>query len=302
MTLQQIKYAIAVADTNSMNEAAKQLFISQPSLSAAIKDLEDEIGFSIYIRSKKGVELTPEGKEFLGYIKQVSEQFSLVEEKYLKKKKTEKKFSVSSQHYSFVVKAFVETVKQLGMDEYEFSIKETKTYEVIEDVKNLKSELGIIYLNDFNEKILSKLLRESELEFSELFQCNAYVYLWKEHPLAKKQMITMQELEDYPCLSFDQGNNNSFYFAEEILSTYSYKRLIKASDRSTLLNMMVGLYGYTLCSGIICEELNGRDFIVVPLETTEVMRIGYIKRKNSNLSEVGKLFIEELKKYIDSVL
>lgn len=302
MTLQQIIYAITVADTGSMNEAAKRLFISQPSLSTAIRDLEEEIGFSVFNRSRRGVEVTLEGKEFLGYIRQVSEQFSLVEDKYLRKEKRKSRFSVSSQHYSFVVKAFVETVRQFGMDEYEFSMRETKTYEVIEDVKVSKSEIGIIYLNEFNEKVLNKLLTESGLEFTQLLRCNAYVYLWKGNPLANRESLTMEELDPYPCLAFDQGNNNSFYYAEEILSTYQYKRLIKANDRATMLNLMVGLNGYTLCSGIICEELNGQDYVAIPLKTSEIMRIGYITRKNSVMSEIGRVFINELVKYTDSVL
>ncbi len=301
MTLQQIRYAIAVADTGSMNEAAKQLFIAQPSLSVAIRELEEEVGFSIFIRSRKGVEVTPEGKEFFGYIRQVSEQFSLVEDKYLRTEKRKKRFSVSSQHYSFAIKAFVETVRQFGMDEYEFTMKETKTYEVIEDIKFSKSEIGIIYLNDFNEKVLNKLLLENNLEFTELLQCNAYVYLWKGNPLAKRESLSMEELEPYPCLAFDQGNNNSFYFAEELLSDYQYKRLIRVNDRATILNLMVGLNGFTLCSGIICEELNGQDFIALPLKTAEIMKIGYITRKNSIMSEIGKVYINEMIKYMDRV-
>jgi DNA-binding transcriptional LysR family regulator len=302
MTLQQIKYVITVANTNSMNEAAKQLFIAQPSLSTAIKELEEEIGFSIFFRSRKGVELTPEGKEFLGYIRQVSEQFSLVEDRYLKKQKRKSRFSVSAQHYSFVVKAFVETVRQFGMDEYEFSIKETKTHTVIEDVQFSISEIGIIYLNEFNEKIINKLLVESNLEFTQLIQCKAYVYLWKGNPLAKQDCLTLQELEPYPCLAFDQGSNSSFYLAEEILSVYQYKRLIRANDRATILNLMRGLNGYTLCSGIICEELNGQDYIAVPLKSDEIMRIGYITRKNSVMSEIGKAYINELIKYTNGIL
>lgn len=301
MTLQQIRYAIMVADTSSMNEAAKKLFIAQPSLSAAVRELEEEIGFSIFIRSRKGVELTTEGKEFLGYIRQVSEQYALVADRYLRKEKRKSRFGVSSQHYSFAVKAFVETVRQFGMDEYEFSMKETKTFEVIEDVKFSKSEIGIIYLNDFNEKVLNKLLAESGLEFTQLFRCDTYVYLWKGNPLAGRKCLSLEELEPYPCIAFDQGNNNSFYFAEELLSDYQYKRLIRVNDRATILNLMVGLNGYTLCSGIICEELNGQDFITVPLKTAEIMKIGYITRKNSIMSEIGKVYINEMIKYMDSV-
>lgn len=297
MTLNQLIYAIMVADMKSMNQAAGSLFISQPSLSAAVKELENEIGIEIFKRSSRGVSVTPEGMEFLGYARQVVEQYQLVESRYVDKRSIKKKFSVSMQHYSFAVDAFVKMVKQFGMDEYEFAVHETKTFEVIEDVKNFKSEIGILYRNDFNEKVLTKLFNEHDLEFCPLFQCGIYVYLWKNHPLAGKAQIAIEELEEYPCLSFEQGNNNSFYFAEEVLSTYRYKRLIKANDRATMLNLMVGLNGYTLCSGIICEELNGSDYCAIPLDSDEIMTIGYLKRKGTTISPLGQKYLEEIEKY-----
>jgi len=302
VTLQQLKYAITIADCNSMNKAAQALFISQPSLSAAIRDLENEIGITIYKRTNRGITITPEGEEFLGYARQVAEQYELINQKYVDKNNVKKKFSVSTQHYSFAVKAFVETVKQFGMDEFEFAVHETKTYEVIENVRNFKSELGILYLNDFNRKVITKLLRENNLEFTELFDCKTYVYLWRGNPLAEKSVITMEDLQDYPCLSFDQGMNNSFYFAEEVLSTNVYKKIIKGNDRATMLNLMVGLNGYTLCSGIICEELNGDEYKAVPLDSDEIMSIGYISRKNATISHIGKKYVEELIKFKENVL
>lgn len=302
MTLTQLKYVITVAEARSMNEAAKQLFISQPSLSTAIKELEEEIGIEVFRRSNKGVFVTPEGEEFVGYARQVVEQYMLIETKYIDKANVKKKFGVSTQHYTFAVKAFVEMVKQFGMDEYEFAIHETKTHEVIEDVKNFKSEIGILYINEFNQKVLNKLFIEYGLEFHSLLDCHIYVYMWKGHPLANYQEITLEELEDYPCLAFEQGNNNSFYFAEEVLSTYNYKQLIKANDRATLLNLMVGLNGYTLCSGIICEELNGSDYCAVRLKSNEIMTIGYLSRKGVAISSLGQKYIEELAKYKDKAL
>ena len=301
MTLQQLKYALTIADCGSMNEAAKQLFISQPSLSETMKELETEIGFDIFLRSNRGIVITPEGEEFLGYARQVNEQFGLLQSKYIDKKVKEK-FSVSTQHYTFAVKAFVETVKQIGMEQYEFAVHETTTINVIENVKNFKSEIGVLYENDFNEKVLNKMFKENGLEFIELFSCDTFVYLWAGHPLAGQDVITMEELDEYPCLSFDQGKNNSLYLAEEMKSTYEYKRLIKANDRATLLNLMVGLNAYTLCSGIICEDLNGNDYKAVPLKETEKMRIGYIKRKGAKVSHIGELYIEELKKYKEKVM
>lgn len=302
MTLAQLRYAITVAGASSMNEAARKLFISQPSLSAAIKELEEEVGVELFKRTNRGISVTLEGEEFIGYARQVVEQYNLIESKYILKENTKKKFGVSMQHYTFAVKAFVEMVKQFGMDEYEFEIHETKTYDVIEDVKNCKSEIGILYLNDFNKKVLTKLFHESAVEFHELMKCHIYVYLWKGHPLASKEEITLKELEEYPCLSFDQGHNNSFYFAEEVLSTYDYKRLIKANDRATFLNLMIGLNGYTLCSGIMCEELNGSDYCAIKLKSDEIMTIGYIARKGVQVSPLGKKYLEEISKYKDKAL
>ena len=296
MTLTQLKYAITVAHARSMNEAARRLFISQPSLSSAIKELETEIGIDLFRRTNRGVSVTPEGEEFIGYARQVVEQYQLIESKYVEKENQKKKFSVSMQHYTFAVNAFVELVRQYGMDEYEFAVHETKTHEVIEDVRNGKSEIGILYLNDFNRKVLEKIFAESEIEFHPLLECNVYVYMSNTHPLAKKESISLEELKDYPCLSFDQGEYNSFYYAEEVLSTYEYKQLIKANDRATMLNLMVGLNGYTLCSGIICEELNGDKYCAVKLDSDEQMEIGYISRKGATISTIGQKYLEEISK------
>ncbi len=296
MTLQQLRYVIEIADSGSMNEAAKKLFISQPSLSGAVKDLENELGFEIFIRSPKGMITSSEGEEFLGYARQVNDQFDLLSNHYLDRK-TKKKFSVSMQHYSFAVEAFVEVVKQYGMEKFEFAVYETRTDEVIENVKNFKSELGILYINDFNEKVIKKLLHTNSLEFKELFTCDTFVYLSNNHPLAGRKEISIEELSDYPVLSFDQGKSGSLFLAEEQLSTYDYDKIIKGNDRATMLNLMVGLNGYTLCSGIISEDLNGSGYAAIPLKESEKMRIGYIKRKDSRITELGQLYIDELSKY-----
>ena len=296
MTLNQLKYAIVVSESESFNIAAKKLYISQPSLSTSIHALEEEVGIQIFRRSQNGIAVTPDGKEFLGYARQVMEQFELLDARYISKSDVKKKFSVSMQHYTFAVNAFVELVRQYGMDEYEFAVHETKTHEVIEDVRNGKSEIGILYLNDFNRKVLEKIFAESAIEFHPLLECNVYVYMSNTHPLAKKESISLEELKDYPCLSFDQGEYNSFYYAEEVLSTYEYKQLIKANDRATMLNLMVGLNGYTLCSGIICDELNGDKYCAVKLDSDEQMEIGYISRKGATISTIGQKYLEEISK------
>lgn len=300
MTLQQLYYVIVISETGSFNKAAEILYLAQPSLTSAIKELEKEVGITIFNRSGKGVTLTNDGMEFLPYARQVYQQYESLLDKYGKNGVRKKKFGVSTQHYSFAVKAFIEMVKTFDTSEYEFAIRETKTHDVINDVGTLKSEIGILYLSDFNRKIITKLLASNNLKFHRLISCQAYVYLWRGHPLARCESITFRQLADYPCLSFEQGENSSFYYAEEILSTNDYPRTIKACDRATMLNLMIGLNGYTLCSGIISEELDGPDYIAVPYEADDVnpnsvMEIGYIVKKNSLLSEMGELYIEEIK-------
>lgn len=302
MTLNQLKYVIALSKENSINEAAKKLFISQPSLTAALKSLEEEVGFDIFLRRKSGISLTVKGSEFLGYAKSVIEQYNILDAKYISQNSVKHTFQVSMQHYTFAVNAFVEVIKEYGMDEYEFEIHETKTCEVIDNVKNQRSELGVLYLNDYNRHVLGKIFNDAGLVFTPLFDCGIYVYMSKNNPLSSKKEIRIEELDAYPCLAFAQGNYNSFYFAEEVLSTYNYKRIVRANDRATLLNLMVGINGYTLCSGIICEDLNGLEYCAVKLKTDEKMTIGYISRKSSVLSKIAERYIEELSKYKEYVL
>lgn len=302
MTLVQLKYVIAVAGENSLNDAAKKLFISQPSISSAIHALEKEVGFDIFIRSKSGISLTNKGTEFLGYAKSVVEQYDILDAKYISQTNLKKHFSVSMQHYTFAVNAFMEIVKKYGMDEFEFEVVETKTHEVIDNVRLQKSELGVLYLDDFNRSVLEKIFRDNCLKFTPLFDCSIYAYMSKYNPLAQKDKVTLEELSDYPCLSFTQGEQNSFYYAEEVLSTYPYKKVIKANDRATMLNLMVGLNGYTLCSGIICEELNGSDYCAVKLENNNKMTIGYISRSDSVMSELAEKYIEGISRCKDKIL
>lgn len=304
MTLQQLHYVITISEAGSLNKAAEILYISQPSLSSSMQELEKELGITIFYRSGRGVSLTQDGTEFLLYARQVYNQYEALMEKYGEAHNLKKKFGVSTQHYSFAVKAFVELVKSFDTTQYEFAIRETKTRDVISDVSAMKSEIGILYLSDFNRAAVTKLLRSNNLDFHHIIKCRAYVYLWSGHPLAKQKSISFDELRNYPCLSFEQGESGSFYFSEEILSTNEYTRIIKANDRATMLNLMIGLNGYTLCSGIICEELNGSDYLAVPFEADSVeenseMEIGYITKKNTILSSIGKRYIEEIQNYLN---
>lgn len=299
MTLQQLKYVIEVAKHRSISKAAEALFISQPSLSSALKELEHELGITIFYRTNKGITLTSEGTIFLGYAQQVIEQAALLEARYANTQPAQQHFSISAQHYAFVVSAFVRLFEEHQQEAYEFTLRETRTFEIIEDVKNLKSEIGILYLNDFNEQVLRKFLREANLEFTSLFQAKPHVFVHIGHPLAHQKSVALSDLQAYPYLSFEQGENNSFYFSEEILSTLSRPKNIKVSDRATLFNLLIGLNGYTISSGVISSELN-KDIRSIPLESNETMTIGYITHKNLSLSKMAILYLNFLKETIHS--
>ncbi|GKU78862.1 LysR family transcriptional regulator [Paenibacillus sp. L3-i20] len=298
MTLQQLKYVIEVANRGSINEAAKRLFISQPSLSNAIKDLEEEMQFEIFERSNKGISLSREGVEFLSYARQVVEQAELLEGRYLNAKPSPQHFSVSTQHYAFAVNAFVSLVQEYGQDEYELALRETKTYEIIEDVKGLRSEIGILYLNEFNGKVINKLLKSANLQFNSLLTARPHIFISIHNPLAKQSIVTIDQLEDYPYLSFDQGEYNSFHFSEEILSTLSHKKSIRVTDRATLFNLLIGLNGYTISTGVLSADLNGNEIIPVPLDCDETINVGWISHRNVALSKLGTEYVEALMKAI----
>ncbi|MDQ6421728.1 LysR family transcriptional regulator [Paenibacillus sp. LHD-117] len=294
MTLQQLKYVIEVANRGSINEAAKRLFISQPSLSNAIKDLEEEMRISIFERTNKGISLSKEGVEFLSYARQVVEQAELLESRYLNAKPSPQHFSVSTQHYAFAVNAFVSLVQEHGHEEYELTLRETKTYEIIEDVKNMRSEIGILYLNEFNGKVINKLLKSANLHFTSLFTAKPHIFISINNPLAKQSIVTIDQLQDYPYLSFDQGEYNSFHFSEEILSTLSHKKSIRVNDRATLFNLLIGLNGYTISTGVLSSDLNGNEIIPVPLAIDETINVGWIAQKNMPLSALGTAYIDAL--------
>lgn len=298
MTLQQLKYITTVAETGNITEAAKRLFITQPSLTNAIRDLENEMQVTIFNRTNKGVVVTNEGDVFLSYARQILEQVGLLEEKYLNVKEQRPRFSVSCQHYSFAVNAFVDVIKQFDANQYDFTLRETQTHEIIEDVSKLKSEIGILYVSSKNEEVINKMLRQNGLDFKELFMAKPHVFISSKHPLAEKKEITLEDLDDYPYLSFEQGEYNSFYFSEEILSTLDRRKNIKVRDRATLFNLVIGLKGYTVSSGVISKELNGENIIARPLLVDEYMRIGIVTQKNMPLSRYGVAYIEALQKHI----
>lgn len=298
MTLQQLKYVTTIANIGSISEAAKRLFVSQPSLTKAIKELEKEMGITIFDRTNKGITVSKEGERFLGYARQVLEQAALLEEQYKSQSGGKKQFSVSTQHYSFAVNAFVELLKGAGIDQYDVSLRETQTYEIIDDVAHMKSEIGLLYYNDFNRPVLEKLIHTNELTFTELFTAHPHIFIGKNHPLANEDVVSMDELEEYPYISFEQGDHNSFYFSEEIFSTVVRPKHIRVRDRASLFSLLLGLDGYTVSSGVIDEEVNGENIISVPLAEEGLMHIGYITNNKMHRSRLGQEYIQALEQYV----
>ena len=298
MTLQQLKYIVTIAEKGTISEAAKALFISQPSLTNSLKELENELQITIFHRTNKGIIISNEGDEFLGYARQVLQQMNLLEEKYLTNKQQKQKFSVSTQHYSFAVNAFVDIINDYGNKNFDFTLRETQTYEIIDDVNKMKSEIGILYLSNENQKILERIINQNDLNFEELFIARPHIFISSTHPLACKDIINLSDLKPYPYLCFEQGDHNSFYFSEEILSTIEREQQIKVRDRAILFNLAVGLNGYTVSTGIISKELNGENIISKPLNVSETIRIGILTHRNSSLSKLATAYIEALKKHI----
>ncbi len=300
MTLKQLKYAVTVAETGNITEAAKKLFIAQPSLTAAIAEIEKEYNIKIFSRNKRGIEVTSDGEEFLGYARQVLEQANLIDERYLSTADQKLRFYVSSQHYSFAVEAFVKLLRQSGKDKYEFHMRETQTYDIIEDVAKLRSDIGVLYLNKFNETVILKTLKDNDLRFEPLFTAKPHVFVGKNSPLAKKKKLTLEDLKPYPRLSYEQGSHNSFYFSEEILSTVDCDKELVVCDRATLFNFLIGMNGYTICSGVISNELNGSNIIAIPLDVDDYMEIGYIVRNFTPVSQLTEEYIKILKECCES--
>ena len=298
MRIQQLHYIVKIVETGSMNEAAKQLFITQPSLSNAVRDLEREMGIKIFIRNPKGITLTKDGVEFLSYARQILEQTALLEERYKSKNTNRELFSVSSQHYAFVVNAFVSLLKGADMSRYELFLRETRTYEIIDDVKNFRSEIGVLFLNSYNRDVLTKMFDDNRLTYTSLFQAHPHIFVSQDNPLANHDIVTMKDLEDFPYLSYDQGIHNSFYFSEEIFSQIPHKKSIVVSDRATLFNLLIGLDGYTIATGILNSNLNGDNIVSIPLDVEDMIDIVYIRHEKANLSKMGERFIDYLLKEV----
>lgn len=298
LTLQKMRYLVTVAEIGTVTGAAKALFVSQPSLTKTIHEIEDEVGFLIYKRTGRGITTTQKGEEFLSYIRQVLDQADLLNGRFLQKRARKRLFAISAQHYSFAVRAFADLIKEHEGDEYDFSFRETETHGIIDDVAEMRSALGILSVNDFNESVLQRLFRERNCVFTPIVEATPHVFLCREHPLAQKKYVRLKELQAYPYLFYDQGRHNSFYFSEELFSTEEHARKVRVSDRATLFNLLVGINGYTVCSGVHDFELTNPKIVAIPLKHSGGrMRIGYITHRNRQLGALSRFYIEALKRY-----
>lgn len=298
MTLQQLKYVITIAECGSITAAAQKLLVAQPSLSKSISKLEKEMGITIFYRNNRGIYLSEEGSKFLSYARQVIEQADLLEQQYQQKKTIRRVFSISAQHYSFVVNAFVALVKEYSRNKYEFTLRESRTHDIIEDVRTFRSELGVLFLSNFNRKVILRIVQTNDLKFTSLFIATPHVFVSSNNPLAQKKLITLDDLKVFPRLTYEQGINNSFYYAEELHSIEESPKNIIVTDRATLFNLLIGLDGYTISSGILSSDLNGTNIVAIPLKSDEIMDIGYIAPTDRPLSPVSERYLEHLRNYI----
>lgn len=300
MTLQQLKYVIEISDGGSFSEAAKTMFVTQPSLSGSIKELEKEIGFELFNRTNRGAVITLDGKEFLRYARQVVAQSDLLEQKFLLNRAEKQRVSISTQHYDFAIDAFIDIVKEEQGDKYDFSIRESRTMEIIEDVSSFSSEIGLLYINDYNKPIISRILKEERLIFYPVFTAKPHIFVWAKNPLANKKSVKLEDLEDYPCLCFEQGQKDSFYLSEELINMENPKKRIIVNDRATIFTLMMGVNGYTISTGIINGSLNGQEIVSVPLEVTKEITVGYILPQNAVPSDIIEKYIKKLKEKVCS--
>ena len=295
MTLQQLRYLIAIAENGSINAAAHALYVAQSSLSAAVSQVEEETGITIFTRSNKGIEPTSDGIEFLGYARQVIEQADLLERRYSEPEQSQQgRLAISTQHYAFSVEAFLALAETQNMDEYNFVLRETRTGEIIEDVRTFRSDVGIMYMDHYTRRVLTQTLADADLKFTPLFKARPHVFVGEHHPLAQAKRLKIEDLANYPRYSFEQGTTNSFYYFEEPFSWLPHSKNIVISDRGTLSNLLTNHNGYTVSTGVLSSEMH-TGIVAIPLETDEEMTMGYIVHKQRRLSKLASEYIDALK-------
>ena len=292
MTLQQLRYLIAISEHGSINAAAQSLYVSQSNLSTAIKELERELGITIFTRTNRGVTLTNDGTELLGYARQVIEQADMMEARYERGHARSMRLAVSTQHYYFSLQAFI-----CASEKYDFILRECATGQIIEDVRTFRSEIGILYLDGFNTRVLRKAFDDADVAFFPLFDAQVHVFVGEHHPLASRKSLKLADLEPYPRYSFEQGTTNSFYSSEEPYGYLRHDRNIQFSDRGTLTNLLTSFNGYTISTGVLSSEMHS-GIVSIPLEVDETMQVGYIMHNERKPGDLLLRYIDELHKVI----
>lgn len=305
MTLLQLNYIMEIYNCGSINKAAQNLFVSQSTISSSIKELEEEINTTIFLRSNRGIEITDEGREFLNYIRPIVEQQKKIQNLYSNKKSLpESRLNISTQRYPFCAKAFVDFLENQTKGKYEFRFKEVGMYQSIEDVSQKQSEVGIVFISSITEKFMARVFNTKEVEFHELRRVPPHVFLRRDHPLANNKSIHVKQLIDYPYVVFIQNDNESLNFSEEVIleGSIHYTKLIYVNDRATVYNVISYSNAFSTGSGILIPGFNDPRVISLPLaDDTEEIRIGWIKHKDRELTEEATQFISYLVKTLDEL-
>ena len=296
MKLQQLRYVVKVAECGSITEASRRLFVSQPSITASIRDLENEMGVHIFERTNKGVIVSEEGETFLGYARQVLDQADLLEDKYKGASEQVPHFSVSCQHYSFAVNAFVDVIREFDAARYDFTLREEQTHEIIEDVAHMKSELGILYLSEHNREVIERMLAANELVFEGLFCAAPHIFVCADHPLAGRDPFPPEALEKYPLILLDEGDD---YEIQAVFDHYGVHPRIQytVQQDQTILAMVSGGLGISIMEELMLYKC------AYPLASSTLPRrfhrdIGICVKDKNALSHSTQVFIDHARRWV----
>lgn len=297
MTLQQLRYLIAIAESGSISAAAKRVYASQSNLSLAIKELEEEFDITVFTRSNRGVTLTNEGTELLAYARQVVEQADVLERRFAHAEAGVDRLAISTQHYAFCVQAFIDTIEDYDGVRYDFVMREAPTYEIVDDVRDFRSDIGVLYTDKNSKRVLGQAFEDAKLVFHPLFEAPVHVFVGASHPLAGRDLITLADLEPYPRYSFEQGTTNSFFFSEEPLNYVPHERNIRISDRATLTSLLTDHVGYTLSTGVLTPEMQS-GIVSIPLDTDVAMTVGYLTHREHLLGPLQESYLAHLREVV----
>lgn len=296
MNIQQLRYVVAIANSGTFREAAEKMYVSQPSLSISVRDLEKELGFKIFRRTSSGTFLTRRGMEFYEKAQELVKGFDIFQNQYANPEEEKDEFSVASQHYDFLpptITAFSERYP----DYKNFRIFESTTVQILDEVAQGHSEIGIIYLNNQNKKGIMQRVEKLGLEVIELIPFHTHIYLREGHPLAQKEELVMEDLADLPTVRFTQEKDEYLYYSENFVDSAS-SQMFNVTDRATLNGILERTDAYATGSGFLdSDSVNG--ITVIRLKDNLDNRMVYVKREEVELSQAGTLFVEVMQEYFD---